>query len=640
MGRLCSLRSGHVADRANGTHPASLHPLPALAGGGELAIQNRSLSLAVEVALAILLVLGPAPRPVAAAQENYFFGTAFDAITLAPLANVCVVLGPALVRCTTMTAADGTYRLDFPPGDPIPVSWSLHFLARDRGYADFDSASYVAAGPVKIDAPMTKPRPVGTQACDTTGTPTMSVYLPNVTKTLGGPTGWQTPYIVQNTGAVPTTLEVSLYKFADGSLWTCRKVVNLQPGSSYADVPNNDLDLPDDSQFSVVIRSFGASVVSVVNEHQGSGDRAEAMAYDGYSQGAASVSLPNITRRFFGYVTPFIIQNVGQNPTVAQARFVSFDGTAPEVVVQRTILAGRSQFVNPNAEPGLVDGHQYAVTVTAGEPVGVVVNTHNDAPGTANPVAYSDDGLAVGGATIYGAYAAKNAQGIGRVATIVVQNMGASGSTAVSPTIAFRPLGGGTAKSFDLPSIPPGASRAFDPRYSNGDVTQPLCGSAGTSTCLADGEYSFIVAVAPPTTASAASSASLAAVVNVISPATAMGYAATSIPARRVYLPNVTRTLGGPTGWTTPIVVQSASATTGQLTFYRFSDQKLVLTQPLSLSPGDSVRIDPRDLSTLSDDTQYSVVVDGADGTLSAIVIELASGGDSAMIYEGFPAGP
>ena len=593
--------------------------------------------VAVSTALAVLLVLASAPLPSAAATENYFFGTAFDAITKVPLANVCVVLGPALVRCTTMTAADGTYRLDFPPGDPIPVQWSLHFLARDRGYADFDSASYVAAGAVRIDAPMSKPRPAGTQACDSVGTPTMSVYLPNVTKTLGGPSGWQTPYIVQNTGAVPTTLEVSLYKFTDGSLWTCRKVANLQPGTSYADVPNNDLDLPDDSQFSVVIRSFGASVVSVVNEHQGSGDRAEAMAYDGYSQGASSVFLPNITRRFFGYVTPFIIQNVGQNATVAQARFVSFDGTAPEVVVQRTILAGRSQFVNPNAEPGLLDGHQYAVTVTAGEPVGVVVNTHNDSPSMDRPVAYSADGLAIGGATIYGAYAAKNAQGIGRVSTIVVQNMGAAGGAAVSPVVAFRPLGGGTAQSFDLGPIAPGASRAFDPRYANGDTRQPLCGSAGTSSCLADGEYSFIVAAPPPT---AAPTASLAAVVNVISPATAMGYAATATAARRVHLPNVTRTLGGATGWSTPIVVQSASATVGQLSFYRFSDQKLVLTQSLSLTPGDSIRVDPRDLSALADDTQYSVVVDGADGTLSAIVIELASGGDNAMIYEGFPAGP
>jgi hypothetical protein len=51
------------------------------------------------------------------------------------------------------------------------------------------------------------------------------------------------------------------------------------------------------------------------------------------------------------------------------------------------------------------------------------------------------------------------------------------------------------------------------------------------------------------------------------------------------------------------------------------------------------VRIDPRDLSALSDNTQYSVVVDGADGTLSAIVTELNfQGGDGAMIYEGFAA--
>lgn len=592
------------------------------------------LAVATTVALAASLVLGAQPRPAAADTDTFIFGTAFDANTKAPLANVCVVLGPALIRCITTTDASGNYRIDFPPGGVITSEQELHFLARDQGYQDFDSPHFVVpVGGIREDAPMLKVGATAANRCDSTGTPTQSVFLPNVTKTLGGATGWQTPFIVQNTGAVATTLEVSFYRFSDGSLVVCRKVAHLQPGSSFADVPNSDGDLPGNAQFSVVVRSFGATVVSVVNEHAGTGDRAEAMSYDGYSSGASSVFLPNITRRFFGWVTPFIIQNLGTDPVTAQARFVSFDGTAPEVTVQRSMLGGRSQFVDPNSEAGLVDGHQYAVTVTASGPVGVVVNSHNDSPSVASPVAFSDDGLVTGGPTIYGAYAAKNAQGIGRVSTIVVQNMG---TTAASPTLTFRPLGGGgTAQSFDLGSLASGAGRPFDPRYENGDVKRPLCGSAGTAACLADGEYSFIVTLPASTTAPAGS---LATVVNVISPATAMGYAATATTARRVFLPNVTRTLGGATGWTTPIVVQSASATAGQLSFRRFSDQQLVLTLPLSITPGTSVRIDPRDLATLSDDTQYSVVVDGADGTLSAIVIELASGGDGAMIYEGFPA--
>jgi len=46
-------------------------------------------------------------------------------------------------------------------------------------------------------------------ACDLSGTPTSSAYLPNITKTFGGVFGWVTPFIVQNVGAASTALQVS-----------------------------------------------------------------------------------------------------------------------------------------------------------------------------------------------------------------------------------------------------------------------------------------------------------------------------------------------------------------------------------------------------------------------------------------------
>src|SRR5439155_298467 len=104
-----------------------------------------------------------------------------------------------------------------------------------------------------------------------TGTPTRTIYLPNITKTLGGPSGWVTPFIVQNIGVAPTDLDVSFYRFGDGALMACRRVVALQPFRSFADYPNADIDLPGNTQFSVVVRSFGADVIAVVNEHQGAG---------------------------------------------------------------------------------------------------------------------------------------------------------------------------------------------------------------------------------------------------------------------------------------------------------------------------------------------------------------------------------
>src|SRR4029077_12370118 len=289
-------------------------------------------------------VASPTPSPTPGpGRPSYIYGTVTDAATGALLNNVCVVLGPALLTCIAHSAADGTYRIDFPPGDLITSEQELHFLNRAAGYDDFNSPHFVVVGATREDAAMV--RPAAPPSCSSPGTPTKTVYLPNITRYLGGQAGWYTPFIVQNTGSTPTTLTVSFYKFSDGSLVTCRTIPNLMPGTSFADVPTNDTDLPFDAQFGVVVQSFGSTIVAVVNEHIGSGARAEALSYDGVSSGSTSVYLPNITRRFFGFDTPFIIQNLGTVQTTATAHFVSFDGTAPAVTSLRVIDPGRSQFI-------------------------------------------------------------------------------------------------------------------------------------------------------------------------------------------------------------------------------------------------------------------------------------------------------
>jgi hypothetical protein len=461
--------------------------------------------------------------------------------------------------------------------------------------------------------------------CTRTTTPTTTVYLPNVTKTLGGPDGWVTPFIVQNVGTTSTDLQVSFYRFGNGALVACRKISGLGPGTSFADVPNNDGDLPPDSQFSVVVRSYGAPIVSVVNEHAGSGERAEALSYVGFTAGSTTVSLPNIVRRFFGYHTPFIIQNLGTGSTIATATFVG-RGSEPTMSVSRTIGAGQSQFIEPNVESGLIDGGAYAVTVRASQPIAVVVNTHNDDASVARPVAYATSGIAAGAAVVYGPYAAKDANNSGRAgttSTIVVQNLD---TTATTPALEFTPLGGGVSKRFEGPALQPGGAWAFDPRWFNGLAGTDLCGAQGGLPCLSNGEYSFTASATGP----------IAAAVNVISPDSAMGYTATGLPATTYSLPNVTRTLGGAGGWSTPILLQSVTARGATIAWRRFADGALVTTQNLSLTPGAAVRIDPRVVPGLSDDTQYAVTVTSTGGTVAAIVVELATGGDNAMIYEGF----
>jgi hypothetical protein len=452
-----------------------------------------------------------------------------------------------------------------------------------------------------------------------------------VTKTLGGADGFTTPFIVQNSGAALTDLEIEFKRFTDGSCVWRRPVTGLAPGASFAATLVNDAALPNDSQFSVVVRSFGATIVSVVNEHQGSGARAEAMSYVGFAEGATTVWVPNVVRRFFGYHTPIVMQNLGTATTTVSARFVPFDG-GTAVTLIRTIQPGQSQFIEPNIEPGLVDGRQYAATLSSTQPIAVVVNTQNDGPSVENPLAYSTDGIASGAFAVFGAYAAKNANDSGRLnttSTIVIQNVGAA---AVTPAISFTPLGGGTARRFTRRApLAQGAAWVFDPRYANGETTLPLC-VVPAAECLADGEFSFVANASGP----------IAAVVNVISPASAMGYSANGQPNSTFSLPNVTRTLGGAAGWTTPIVLQAVTATSATLSWRSFRSG-VVTPQTVILPPSGAVKIDPRNVPGLTDDTQYAVTIRGLrgsePGTLNSIVIELADGADNAMIYEGFAVG-
>ena len=447
-------------------------------------------------------------------------------------------------------------------------------------------------------------------SCDTGGTPTTTVYLPNITKTLGGPSGWVTPFIVQNVGFFATTLEVSFYRFSDGGFVACRKIAGLDPSRSFADVPNNDADLPDNSQFSVVVRSFGSEIVSVVNEQAGSGDRAEALSYVGLTSGDTKIGLPYVAKSADGWLTTIIVQNLGAAETTVTAAFTSFDG-ASNATITRSIGPGRSRFIDPSVEPSLMTGTEYSAVITASQPVAAVVNAHNDAPGVARPRAYSYNGVpAVARDVTYVPLVARNAGG--RTSRVILQSLSASGDAV---RLTFRPLAGGY-EVLVRPSIPTGGAYSFDPLASG----------------LADGEYSLVVARDGPGT-------SVAVLSVLLSPESAMGITGAEPARSRVYLPNITRRLGGVNGWTTPIIVQSGLPTSASLRWYRFKDGRLVTQQIVSgLGAGKSVRVDPRDVPALSDDTQYAVVLD-ANGPVTAIVTELAGGGgDSAMAYEGFPS--
>src|SRR5258705_3112060 len=603
--------------------------------------------------LLALSLLIPYAKP-AAAMTGTITGKVVDSVTLQGIFDVHIYLGIPGAFIWAHSAADGSFTIDLTPIQYSPQSqWQVYFVK--DGYVIvptnkflMTTSGYVfGSEPSNVPAafPLVKQLVGPRSSCsDTTGlqpppTLTQTLYLPNITKNLGGFTGWYTPFIVQNTGTSSTTLEVSFYYFTDRTCKSRSLVSGIAPGTSYANDPRDtgkNPTLPVEGQFAVVVKSYGSTVVGVVNEHQGTGSRAEALSYNGFTAGATTVYLPNITRRLFGlFVTPFIIQNLGDGVASVQSTFRTFDGTGVPVTISRTIDSGRSKPIDPNSNdfnlgaPGLTDNKQYAVTVTSNQPVAVVVNTHADAANVAAPVAYATDGVTAGASTIYAAYAAKNAAGINRYSTIVVQNLGAS---AVTPQITFTPLVGsaGTANTYTFGSVQPNSSKAFDPRFSfstQGTTNVPC--STGGADCLADGEYSVRIS----------GGSSLAAAMNVISDATAMGSPTTAATATKFFLPDVTRTLGGANGWSQPIIVQSVTATGATVEWRRFADGALVTTQTLAIPGGSAIRVDPRTVSGLSDNTQYAVTVNGTGGMVTAIVTELNfEGGDGAMTYEGFPS--
>src|SRR2546428_487130 len=539
-------------------------------------MRSTLIRLAIALLLIPVLVVGVVPAHPAAAASGKIQGTITDKTTGLPVAGACVMLGRT-GRCFLEfgtnpglhTDAAGFYSIDL---DSILAqdhgSWELIFTK--DGYQTLFSGVFISNGGYTYNGQMIQKQVTPRASCtdpgpDTGPTLTTTVYLPNITRRLGGPNGFYTPFIIQNTGTANTQLEVSFYKFTDGSCVE-RYLSNVGPGASHSNDPNDVVknpSLPDDTQFSVVVKSFGSTIVGVVNEHQNVLDpvRAEALSYDGFTTGAKTVYLPNITRKFFGlFDTPFIIQNLGSSTASVTASFKSFDGTGPTIVIPRTIDPGKAKPIDPDSDdialgaPGLTDNKQYAVTVSSNQPVAVVVNTQADKPTVAQPVAWSTDGVTTGGAD-----------------------------------------------------------------------------------CLADGEYNIKIE---------AVGGNIAAQVNVSSASTGMGYSATASPATKFFLPNLTKSLcfcptpTQTTGWTTPILLQSVTATSVTISWYNFLGGSLAFTHTVSLTPGGGMRVDPWSFSQLAPDKQYSVVVDGGTGMVTAIVSEFASGGDNAMIYEGFAAVP
>src|SRR5207247_10838848 len=104
--------------------------------------------------------------------------------------------------------------------------------------------------------------------------------------------------------------------------------------------------------------------------------------------GSTKVYLPYVAALSAGFYCTVIAQNLGTALATATADFKSYDGLKTAQLA-RAIVAGGSQFIDPRFEPNLTAGTEYAVTLTSTQPLGVVVNCHNDDASNPAPRAFS-----------------------------------------------------------------------------------------------------------------------------------------------------------------------------------------------------------------------------------------------------------
>lgn len=438
------------------------------------------------------------------------------------------------------------------------------------------------------------------------------IFIPNVTKALGGADGWTTPVVIQNTGASPTSASVTLYRFSDGALVTAANSPMLGPGQSWIFDLNAYPDVPADGQYSVVVQPQASDVGAVVLE----GNATSWMAYQATRSGAANVYLPNVTRRLggpSGWETPFIVQNLGSSAVTASVLFYSFaDGTLVKRIDGVALQPGRAKPFVPSQIDGLQDDSQYAVVVQgpAGAQLYAVVNEHQGVQ------AMSYEGLLAGAQTIYLPNVTRYLGGTNGWSTpFIVQNLGASPATF---SLSFYTFGTGTlAARADNLAVQPGRSYAVDARF--------------VPASLAPGQYSVVI--------NGSAGAQLGAIVNEhqFDAGMAMSYQGIANALPSAYLPYIQKG-NGAVRWVSPVIAQNLGAASADVTVTLFDLGGRVALQRVfrSVAPGAAAVLDPQDSTSLANGL-YSALVQ-APSAVAAVVNHSGTGqGDYAMSYTSIP---
>src|SRR2546427_6203063 len=175
--------------------------------------------LAPTLAVLCLLLTLAVPAAPADAMTGTITGKVMDSVTKAPIALVDVYLGIPGAFVWARTAADGSFTIDL---DAVSAQdhglWEIYFVK--SGYVTTKTNKFQSNGgytfgqdPANVPAvfPLVKQlvRPRSSCTDPGTGNPnppalTSTGYLPNITRRLGGPDGFYTPFIIPNTGTPNT----------------------------------------------------------------------------------------------------------------------------------------------------------------------------------------------------------------------------------------------------------------------------------------------------------------------------------------------------------------------------------------------------------------------------------------------------
>lgn len=232
---------------------------------------------------------------------------------------------------------------------------------------------------------------------------------------------WNSPFVVQNMGTTQSMVYVEYYRISDGAfIDTATESFALEPGRGRMVDPKNNPDPNLTAGMYSVVISSDEPVAAVVSEEAEN----RQLGYTGLPAGGEKVYLPNITKGYYTFNTPFYVQNSGNSTTTVTIEFFYFDTgqkvTSATKIVQLAPNVSYEYDMQLIPDSELPTNRQYSVVATASSG-GSIVAAVNQISSNTN-LAYA--GFAGGADTIYAPNIVKGYAGY--ITPAVIQNVGTS----------------------------------------------------------------------------------------------------------------------------------------------------------------------------------------------------------------------